>query len=106
MKFYKYLIDCFISWFLIISLYDLYIKLMQRKKIVVYRSLCLCSKKKCFKTTIFFRCISFIYKLYKLIIRNHDIIQSILNIIQSIIKSHIVKLYEIILIDIKLHKFM
>ena len=32
MKFYKYLIDCFISWFLIISLYDLYIKLMQRKK--------------------------------------------------------------------------
>ena len=32
MKFYKYIIYCIISWFLIISLYSLYIKLMQRKK--------------------------------------------------------------------------
>jgi hypothetical protein len=46
--------------------------------------------------------ISFIYKLYKLILRNHDIIQSI----YIFIKSHIVKSYEIILIDNKLHKLM
>jgi hypothetical protein len=45
--------------------------------------------------------ISFIYKLYKLILRNHDIILSII-----FIKSHIVKSYEIILIDKKLHKLM
>ena len=78
MKFYKYIIDCIISWSLIISLHNLYIKLMQRRK---NRSLevifFLLHKQRERSTTIFFRYISFIYKLYKLIIRNHDIIQSI-----------------------------
>jgi hypothetical protein len=51
--------------------------LCSEKKIVVYRRLCLCKKINS-KLRFFFRSISFIYKLYKLIMRNHDIIQSII----------------------------
>ena len=51
---------------------------------------------------IMFGYISFIYKLYKLIIKKHDIIQSII----FFIKFHIVKIYEIILINIILYKLM
>jgi len=51
---------------------------------------------------IMFGAMSFIYKLYNLIIRNHDIIQSV----YIFIKFHIVKIYEITLIYIRLYKLM
>ena len=39
MKFYKYIIDCIISWFLNKSLYNSYIKLMERNIISIYKLL-------------------------------------------------------------------
>ena len=44
MKFYKYIIDCIISWFLIISLYNLYIKLMKHNIKSIYKLLLFFSK--------------------------------------------------------------
>jgi hypothetical protein len=38
-EFYKYITDCIISWFLNISLYNLYIKLMLCKIISIYKLL-------------------------------------------------------------------
>ena len=102
MKFYKNIINCIISWFLIIKLY---IKLMSQniKSILSFfyffnRNL----NQKLIKAYDDFATSAYnlIHQQYNLIKRNHDIIQSIF------IKFHIVKLYEITLINIRLYKLM